>query len=299
MAATTGTVRPRSTDRESADRKSTAGDPRYGALEHSPTIDLELSSILGAIGAGEVQPTYMPLVSLVTGRLVGVEALARWHHPGLGELLPVNFVPRLEQRGRVSDLTAWMVDTACADLARWQVRFPLPVEFRVAINVSATELIDRRLVQLVKEALARHDVPAGLLCLELTESARVFDLAYGASVLQELRQLGVRLAVDDFGAGFANQQYLDELPVDVVKIDQSFVAELLNQARCRDFVAQTVAHALANQLDVVAEGIETHEQARALWSMGCALGQGYAIGRAAPGDAILLAWLPGLAGVAV
>ena len=271
--------------------------PRTGAPTGDRCIDLELVEILNAIADGQVVPYYMPLVSLADGQLVGLEALARWQRPRLDEVvLPAGFVPRLERARRVSDLTAWMVDAVASDLVRWGRRYNLPVGFRVSVNISATELIDRRLIQLVGESLAKHRIPAHLLCLEITESARIDDVPSAAAVLAELRALGVRVAVDDFGAGFAGPEYLTDFPVDTIKIDQLFVAELASQAGARDFVARTVAHGQAHRMDVIAEGIETTEQASTLRNMGCWLGQGFGLGLPAPGASALDGWLPTLLG---
>lgn len=268
---------------------------RSDAPHEGRSIDLELVEILNAIASGQVVPYYMPLVSLANGQLVGVEALARWHRPLYGDVvLPAGFVPRLENARRVSDLTAWMVDAVSSDLVTWSRRYTLPAGFRVAVNVSATELIDRRLLQLVGESLAKHRIPAHLLCMEITESAKIDNVPAAAAVLGELRALGVRVAVDDFGAGFAGPDYLRDFPVDTIKIDQLFVAELANQAGARDFVARTVAHGHAHRMDVIAEGIETTEQASTLRTMGCWLGQGFGLGLPAPGDCALDGWLPSL-----
>ena len=265
------------------------------ASEHGHFIDLELVEILHAIGDGQVVPYYMPLVSLADGQLVGVEALARWHRPRHGDVvLPAGFVPRLERARRVSDLTAWMVDAVCADLVSWSRRYTLPAGFRVAVNVSATELIDHRLLLLVCESLQKHQVAAHLICLEITESAKIDDVPCAAAVLAELRALGVRVAVDDFGSGFAGPDYLVDFAVDAIKIDQLFVAQLANQVGARDFVARTVAHGQAHRMDVIAEGIETTEQASTLRTMGCWLGQGFGLGLPAPGDCALDGWLPSL-----
>lgn len=250
--------------------------------------DVPLWRILEAIGAGEVHPHYQPIVSLQTGDVVGVEALARWTVADHGTLPATAFVPVLERSRRVTDLTAFMLDRACADLAAWQRTFPLSAGFRVAINVSATELSDRRLAALVREALAEHRVNAKSLCLEVTETAQIDDFRLAANILAELAtDIGVRLAVDDYGTGFADAVYLTALPFDTVKIDQSFVAGMSHRPDHAAFVRATVGYAHDRSLGVVAEGIENRGQAEALLSVGCTVGQGFGLGMPCPADQIL------------
>ena len=260
-------------------------------LHRDVADDLALPEILAAIDDGEMEPHYQPLVSLESRRLVGVEALARWNRPGRGETPPAVFVPHLEHSRRVSALTAWMLDRAGGDLAAWRHRFRLPHDFHVAVNVSATELIDDRLVAMAAAAIGRHRIPPAALCLELTETARIEDLATAIGVFVQLRELGVRVAIDDFGAGFTGPLQLEVLPFDLVKIDHSYVADVEHRADCMDFIARTVAAATRRSVDVVAEGVETSAQARALRSLGCQHGQGWSFGRAAPAEAVLSTWV--------
>lgn len=254
-----------------------------------PAVEqLALWHILDAIGRGEVQPHYQPIVSLRTGEVLGVEALARWIVPGRGAMPAAHFVPVLERCHRVTDLTAFMLDRACSDLAAWQRRLQLRNGFRVTINVSATELGDRRLAPLVREALATHGIDPGSICLELTETAEIRDFELAATVLAELaREIGIRLAVDDFGTGFAAGGYLTSFPFDTVKIDQVFVAGMGHRADHADFIRATIGYAHGRALGVVAEGIEHHEQAVALLSVGCTAGQGFALGMPCPFEDIV------------
>ena len=255
----------------------------------APTLpEIPLWRILDAIGRGEIHPHYQPIVSLQTGDVLGVEALARWNFPGRGLLAAAAFVPTLERARRVTDLTAFMLDRACADLAAWQRRFPLPVGFRVAINVSATELGDRRLAPLVREALADHHISAGSICLELTETAEIDNFELAATILVELAtDVGIRLAVDDFGTGYAAGGYLTSFPFDTVKIDQVFIAGMSHRSDHADFVRATIGYAHGRSLGVVAEGIENRGQADALLSVGCTAGQGFGLGMPRPADQIL------------
>jgi EAL domain-containing protein (putative c-di-GMP-specific phosphodiesterase class I) len=200
-------------------------------------------------------------------------------------------VPPLEQARRISTLTAWMLDRASGDLADWRRRFRLPRHFRVAVNVSATELLDHRLVAMAAGAIKRHRIPPAALCLELTETARIEDLPMAVDVFVRLRKLGVRMAIDDFGTGFTSPRYLEKLPFDMVKIDHSYVADVERRPDCVAFIARTVAAATRRRVEVVAEGVETTAQARALWSLGCRHGQGWSFGRAVPADSVLSTWL--------
>lgn len=258
-------------------------------IDHVSTpTDVPLWRILEAISEGEVHPHYQPIVSLATGDVIAVEALARWSVPHGGVLPATAFVPVLERCRRVTDLTAFMLDRACTDLAAWQRNFPLSAGFRVAINVSATELNDGRLAALVREALAQHRINAQSLCLEVTETARIDDMRLAAAVLAELAtDIGVRLALDDFGTGFADGEYLQAFPFDTVKIDQSFVAGMGHRDDHAAFVRATVGYARHRAMGVVAEGIQDTHQAAALLSVGCRVGQGFGLGMPCPAEEIL------------
>jgi EAL domain-containing protein (putative c-di-GMP-specific phosphodiesterase class I) len=182
-----------------------------------------------------------------------------------------------------------MLDRACNDLADWRRRYFLADDFSVAVNVSASEFVDFRLVALVVTTLHRHRIPGRWLCLELTETAPISDFDAACQVLAELRRLGVRVAIDDYGSGYTNLHYLERLPFDMVKIDQSYVAELDRRPESAAFIARTVAAASGRHI-VVAEGVQTREQAEALSSLGCEHGQGFGFGYPGPGDAVVAAW---------
>lgn len=268
-----------------------AGDPAALGGSLGDLGELGPLDVLDAIARHEIVPHYQPLVSLESGRLIGVEALARWEHPERGRLGPTLFVPLLERARRVTDLTARMLDVACGDYADWRRRFHLPDPFTLAVNVSATELVDRRLARLAADTLRRHGIPARALCLELTETAAIADLCAARRVCLELRALGVRLAIDDFGAGHATERHLDVLPFDIVKIDQSYVAGMGRCPESAEFIAATVASA-GGAVEVVAEGVETAAQAAALGQLGCRHGQGFGFGRPGPADDVLAAFMP-------
>jgi EAL domain-containing protein (putative c-di-GMP-specific phosphodiesterase class I) len=201
-------------------------------------------------------------------------------------------VPRLERAQQVTELTAWMLDQACRDLSTWRLRYGVPDDFTVAVNVSATELVDERLVDLTARVLDRHRVPARALCLELTETAAIAELASARRALAHLRARGVRIAIDDYGTGHATTAYLEQLPFDLLKIDGSYVAEFEQRPESLAFIEQTVALVHGRPVTIVAEGVQTREQAEALWSLGCLHGQGAGIGRPGPADDVFAAWMP-------
>ena len=263
-------------------------------LDHVPApTEVPLWRILEAISTGEVRPHYQPIVSLTSGEMVAVEALARWTIPETGTMPAALFVPVLERCRRVTDLTAFMLDRACADLASWQADCPLRAGFRVAINVSATELADGRLAALVREALAQHHVSARSICIEVTETAKVDDMVLAGNVLAELvTGIGVRLALDDFGTGFADGEYLETFPFDTVKIDRSFVDGMGSRDDHAAFVRATVGYARRRSMGVVAEGVQHRHQAAALLSAGCSVGQGFGLGMPCPAEEILERWRP-------
>lgn len=252
-------------------------------------INVPLWHILDAIAGGAVYPHYQPIVSLRSGEVLGVEALARWRrHSEEPVLAATAFVPLLERARRVTDLSAYMLDRACADLARWRCLFELDTSFRVSVNVSATELVDRRLVGLVRESIEAHRIEPAALCLEITETARIDNFATAGRVLSELRDdVGVCLAADDYGRGYADGQYLAHFPFDTVKIDQSYVTGMAANHADAEFVDATISYAIGRSLSVVAEGIETDLQARALLSAGCMVGQGYALAMPSPAEEVL------------
>jgi EAL domain-containing protein (putative c-di-GMP-specific phosphodiesterase class I) len=229
-----------------------------------------------AIERGQLRLVYQPIVALSSGELVGVEALARWNHPSLGAVPPDQFIRDAEQAGCVSTITRWVLQQASADVAQWRAATFLPesAEFRVAINVSAGDVLDPAFHELVADVL-HAGLPNSWLCLELTETAVVSDVRAVINELMALRMLGIRLAIDDFGTGESSLAYLQQFPIDILKIDRMFVATLDHGFR-GDVVARGVtAMATAMNMTTVAEGIETPAQALHMRDLGCQLAQGY------------------------
>ena len=250
-------------------------------------LDAAAPSLVGdlaeAVAKGQVLPWYQPQLDLESGRVVGLEALARWEHPRYGLLAPAAFVPAAERTGLVRDLTRVMLDRALADLAEWRRWRPA---LTVAVNLSVRDLLDPLLPEEVAAALARHRVPAQALELEITETMAMIEPEQALCVLESLASLGVVLSVDDYGVGYGSLAYLQRLPVRRIKIDRTFVAELENNAASRVIIASTVELAAQLGLTVVAEGVERLDDLRWLRSVGCGAAQGFAIARPCAGGSL-------------
>jgi EAL domain-containing protein (putative c-di-GMP-specific phosphodiesterase class I) len=220
---------------------------------------------------------YQPTVVLGTGEVIGVEALVRWNHPTEGLLFPDTFIPLAEESGLVSDLGRWVLREACRQGREWNEDAPLTV----AVNVSARQLDDEGFVDEVVSVLDETGMPPTRLVLELTETILMLDVDRVVPVLDALRAHGIRLAIDDFGTGYSSLSYLRHFPVDILKIDRSFVAELpAGEAS----LAATIQLGQTMHLEVIAEGIEEAVQADALAELDCQLGQGYFYARPLPAD---------------
>ncbi len=241
-------------------------------------VDLRL-----AIERGEITPWFQPVIDLRTGRVVGCEALARWEHPVKGLLSPDAFIPNAEETGAIVPLGSALLLESCRQVQTWNRARPPHEALSVAVNVSARQLGSPELVGTVRAALESTGLPAPLLCLEVTESVVMQDVVMSGAVLGQLRELGVRTAVDDFGTGFSSLAYLLSLPVDLLKIDRSFVRALDPGSGPAAAIVRAIA-ALADALGlrVLAEGVETVEQLAELDGLGVQHGQGFLWGRPVP-----------------
>ena len=264
-----------------------AGGDQCRAFEpglHTAVLQrLELEGDLRrALGTGELRLVYQPLIELTTRRIVGVEALLRWDHPTRGPVSPVEFIPVAEETGMIVVIGRWVLRTACEQAARWQgIAGDQP--FHISVNVSTRQLQESGFVAEVVEALTETGLMAGTLVLEITETALMRDPVKAVATLQELKKCGVQVAIDDFGSGYSSLSYLRQFPVDVMKIDRSFVNDL--DERHHALTDTMVGLAQNMRLSTVAEGIETKAQLDRLLEMGCLLGQGYYFSRPmAPGD---------------
>jgi diguanylate cyclase (GGDEF)-like protein len=228
--------------------------------------------LLHAVEREELSLVYQPILSLESGATVAVEALLRWQNPTLGAVSPALFVPLAEETGLIQEIGEWVLDRAVADLANWEAG----PDLRLAVNVSSRQLRSpRRFMRAVEVALYRHRLQPGQLELEITERLLLEELPDTALALRELDGLGVRLSIDDFGTGYSSLGYLKRFPVDVLKIDRSFVNDVLVDGSDAALVRAILALAKALQLEVVAEGVEAEAQADFLRANGCACAQGF------------------------
>jgi len=235
-----------------------------------------------ALRNDEFRLHYQPKVDLVTREVVGVEALIRWQHPENGLLSPAAFLPHVEGSSVDHPLGRWVIESALSQAAQWH---EMGKQMKVSVNVGANHLMRPEFLSELKAALARYpSLNANQLELEVLESVAISDMEKTVAVLNECRSLGVRLALDDFGTGYSSLTYLRKLPVDILKIDQSFVMNMLQDSEDRDIVEGVIRLAGAFDRIVIAEGVETLEHGEALVQMGCRLAQGYGIAKPMPPD---------------
>jgi len=276
-------------DAEAAMRRARAlGRDRIEVFHESlrPNVAqrLELAvDLRRAIEDEQLHLVYQPIVDLQDGRTLGAEALVRWRHPRRGLLGPAEFIDTAENTGQILSLGRWVLSRACHQLASWHAAGA--GDLRVNVNVSALQFADPGLVDTVAEASARAGLPPAGLTLELTESALMADTTHTMSVLRQLSDLGVHLAVDDFGTGFSSLSYLRRFAVDQLKIDRSFIGRLAGEAADTAMVAAICELGRALGLEVIAEGVEHAAQRSALLALGCRLAQGYWISRPVVADA--------------
>ena len=262
---------------EAASANGRGGAAAYGrSMETDGLSRLALEGDLrGALGRGEIIPYFQPVVRLSTGALSGFEALARWIHPRRGLLPPDTFLPLVEEMGLMSELGEHMMRTAARQLAAWRRSHPAVGALTVSVNLSTGEIDRPGLVHDVREVLRQNDLPRGALKLEVTESDIMRDPERAAVILRSLREAGAGLALDDFGTGFSSLSYLTRLPFDTLKIDRYFVRTMGGNAGSAKIVRSVVKLGQDLDLEVVAEGVENAEMARALQDLGCDYGQGF------------------------
>jgi diguanylate cyclase (GGDEF)-like protein/PAS domain S-box-containing protein len=248
----------------------------------------QLADLRRAIEGDELILEYQPLISLRTGRVTSVEALVRWNHPTRGLIQPNAFIPFAEQTGLIKPLTERVMDQALHDVGLWRARHH---DCPVAVNLSTRNLLDPLLPDLVRELLFKHDVPPAALRFEITESVLLGEPERAMETLNQLRAIGVRFALDDFGSGYSSLSYLHRLPLEEVKIDQSFIRELSSaDASGSTIVGATVDLGHRLGFAVVAEGVESREEWDRLISLGCDIVQGFHIARPMPVEEVLR-WL--------
>ncbi len=220
---------------------------------------------------------YQPQVHMASGALVGMEALVRWRHPEQGMVPPGDFIPLAEDSGLILPIGVWVLRNACAQNRAWQAMGLPPI--RVSVNISARQFRQIELVRTVREILDETGLDPAWLELEITESSIMYDIEAVIEILQQLNTMGVRLAIDDFGTGYSSLSYLKRLPVSTLKIDQSFVRDIITDHNDAAIATSVIALARSMGLEVIAEGVEAPEQIAFLQAKGCYRGQGYYFSR--------------------
>ncbi len=228
-----------------------------------------------AIERKEFQLHYQPIRSLTSGRIVSVEALLRWMHPSRGVVMPADFLPVAEESGLILPLGDWVLDQACRQMKAWQRRYPPLKDLTISINLSNREFAQPDLARKVAAALKSSRLKGSALRLELTEQVILGSRPTAAAVIADLRKLGVQLQIDDFGIGYSALAYLQQYPIQAIKIDRSFIHRLQSDRRGLGLVRAMVSMAHDLGMDAIAEGIETSAQLKQLKALSCSLGQGY------------------------
>ncbi|PHP93189.1 bifunctional diguanylate cyclase/phosphodiesterase [Pantoea agglomerans] len=270
----------------------TKNNGRNGYTFFQPSMNIQAQSQLQlnndlwqALDHDELRLFYQPKYCAPSGPILGFEALLRWQHPQRGLLSPDKFLPMAEKTGMIVNIGNWVIHEACRQLRQWHLQgHP---RWSVAVNLSALQFEQSNLVETVVDALEKHQIPAELLTLEVTETIAMRDPDESVRILTELTQLGVKASIDDFGTGYSSLLYLKRLPASELKIDRAFVNEL-QQHHTEDatIVSAIVALAQSLQLKVVAEGVETAEQQAFLTSLGCNTLQGYLLGKPVPPERV-------------
>ena len=282
------------------------GRGRYAIFEpgmHAAVMQrLKLEADLRlAVERGEFQLLYQPIVALGEGQIVGVEALVRWAHPEQGVVPPSEFITAAEETGLIVPMGRWVLRQSCRQARAWHDAYPTHPPVRVSVNLSPKQLQHQRIVEDVSAALTDSGLDPSRLLLEVTESVLMEDTEANIATLHRLKALGVHLAIDDFGTGYSSLSYLRRFPIDIVKIDKSFIDGITEGSEASALARAIITLGQTLHLDTVAEGIEHAEQFGELRSLGCDLGQGYHFARPLSAEAVsgLLerprTWQPGSA----
>jgi diguanylate cyclase (GGDEF)-like protein len=264
-----------------AAKRGRLGVQRYDAQENAETSQqlTMLAELRSALDRNMIEVHYQPKAETETGRICGVEALARWHHPERGMIGPLEFIPLAEQSGLIDQLTHQVLAQSLNQCRQWRED---GIYLPVAVNLSTRCLADPRLIEVVSGLLRDNNVPPAMLTLEITESAVIGNVEQAIEVLTRIRELGVRLSIDDFGTGYSSMAHLQRMPIHELKIDKCFVSRLNTEANDRAIVRAVLELARDLNLQVVAEGVEDRETLNQLGLLGCGISQGYLFSRPLP-----------------
>ncbi len=237
-------------------------------IQEKYNIDRDLYDDLShAIQNNELELYYQPIIKIDSGNIDGFEALLRWNHPKRGRVSPIDFIPIAEQTGLINSIGAWVAKQSMFQLSRWHLNYPHVI---VSINVSGHQLLDPGFVSMIKKDIDSSGVPPTQIKLEITESAIITDVDRAIKLLHDLKSVGVKICLDDFGIGYSSLSRVQDFPIDVIKIDRTFLQQ-------KNWTIANIISLLADSLnlEVIAEGIETGDQLAKLRAMGCEYGQGY------------------------
>ncbi len=232
-----------------------------------------------AVEREELSLHYQPVIDINTGQVVAVEALIRWNHPHYGSISPGEFIPVMEETGVITLIGQWVLQAACQQVCQWHEQLPTSNPIKINVNLSARQLAQNDLAQQVSAVLAQTGLPESLLWLEITETAIMQNSQQGLRVLEQLKAIGVGLCIDDFGIGYSSLSRLQHLPIDLLKVDRSFVQHIGPRGENTEIVRTIIDLAKNLEMDIVAEGVETEEQLAGLRSLGCHKIQGFYFAR--------------------
>jgi diguanylate cyclase (GGDEF)-like protein/PAS domain S-box-containing protein len=256
------------------------GKARYALFDQSmhdralQTLQME-TDLRRAVERKEFFVVYQPIVSLGTARLIGFEALVRWQHPERGLISPADFIPIAEETGYIIPIGQWVLEQACHQLHLWKELLPAQLSLTMSVNLSGKQFAQNNLIGQITETLARTAIDPHELKLEITESVVVENIETATDMLNQLRAIGIQLSIDDFGTGYSSLSYLHRLPIDTLKIDRSFITQMIKNNENSEIVRTIVSLAKNLNMSLIAEGVETVEQLQQLQLLGCDNGQGY------------------------